>query len=578
MTTPRSAVWAISLAAVSVAAITPFGMGRFVFAKLLVLSLAIAAGACASRRGVLPRSIQVLLVLGALVLVVSALLGDAPLAQLVGRWPRYEGFIVLALYVGCAWLGARLLHGDADAQHTLFTALSVVAIAIAVYSGLEALGVQPMGAAEQERTGGLLGNATDLGIAGSLCLVLLVRPALAHSWLCAVGALASLVIVALSGSRAALLGTLVALVILALLSDRRRLRIATLSVAFGAITLAVALPQMRDRLTSGHTVNGRAVLWRESLDMVGDHWLTGVGPSGYFDVIARYHGTTWVREVGVSDPPDSPHAWWLQAMSAGGVPLGLLAIALAAAVLVLGLRAVRAASSDDLFTAGALAMTIAYGIEVSTHFTTAGTTPLAAFVVGGLVARGAPPREVAARRYAVATLALVAAAWSATAIVAEVQLERGINAVREGDTPGAVDAFEAAIHWRPWDSDTKMLAAASLAEAASDRDIRAFGPTLRWARDSLAAVPDNRTSHLALGVAATAAGDLTTAIRELDETIRIAPTEPQAYVQRGIARYMDRDVVGAFKDLQKALTLDPDNEQAVNVLAQIRTQLGGPLS
>ena len=420
-----------------------------------------------------------------------------------------------------------------------------------------------------------MGNATDLGIVGSLCLALLIRPAVARSWLCAAGATAALVVVVLSGSRAALLGTLVALVILALLSDRPRLRTTALGVAFGAIALSLALPQMRERLTSGHTVSGRAILWRESMNMVQDHRLTGVGPSGYFDVIARYLGPSWAQEVGVDAPPDSPHMWLLQAATAGGIPLSLLAVALAATVLVLGLRAVRAAPRDDLFTAGAFAMTIAYGIELSTHFTTAGTTPLAAFVVGGLVARGASSAGEPARRYVVTALAVLAALWSAAGVAAEIQLGRGINAVRDGDTPSAVAAFESAIQWRYWDSDTKMLAAATLAEAASNRDIRAIGPTLRWSRESLVAVPNNRTSHLTLGVAATAAGDITSAIRELDEAIRLAPTEPQAYVQRGIARYVNQDVVGAFADLQKALTLDPNNKQAARILAQIKNQLGG---
>ena len=158
VTTPRSTFLAVSLTAASVAAITPFGMGRFVFPKLLVLSLAIAAGACAPRRGILPRSIVALLALGGVVLMYSALLGDAPLAQLLGRWPRYEGVVVLTLYIGSAWLGARLLKGDADAQRMLFAALSVVAMAIGAYSVLEAFGVQPMGVADHVRTGRIDGQ------------------------------------------------------------------------------------------------------------------------------------------------------------------------------------------------------------------------------------------------------------------------------------------------------------------------------------------------------------------------------------------------------------------------------------
>lgn len=571
MHAPRSTVWAIGLIAASPAVFMPFGMTRFVFPKLVVLAVAIGVGAFAARRGVLPRSVLVLVVGGSVVLVVSALLGDAPTAQLLGRWPRYEGVVVLGLYVGCAWLGARLLHRDADAQRTLFVALSVVATVLFAYSALEAVGVRPMGEADQERTGGLLGNATDLGIVGSVCLAMLLRPALARSVVCAAGAASSLGVVVLSGSRAALLGTLVAIGVVALVAGGRRLRAAALGTGLATVASALAVPQMRDRLTSGQTVEGRALLWRESIDLVGDHWLSGVGPSGYFDRIAQYHGDQWVREVGVANPPDSPHAWWLQAAAVGGVPLLILAVALATVVVVLGVRVVRSAPETDLFVVGALAVTLGYGVEMSTHFTTPGTTPLVAFLVGGLVSRPVSgSAESLDKRVAVATVGGLAAVWSVAGVVAEVHLERGIEAVRTGQTEPAVASFESAIAWRPWDSDTRMLAAASLAEAASRGDTRAFGPVIRWARESVEAVPDNRTSLLAHGVALVAAGDVDAAIVLLDRVIELAPTEPQAYVQRGIARFSADDVVGALDDLDRALELDPDDRRAAEVADRMR--------
>src|SRR3954454_20329076 len=76
----------------------PGGFTRFVFAKLLFTAVACLVGSTVPRAGRLPRPISVTLAVGAALVTLAALVGDTPVASLVGRWPRYEGLPVLLLY------------------------------------------------------------------------------------------------------------------------------------------------------------------------------------------------------------------------------------------------------------------------------------------------------------------------------------------------------------------------------------------------------------------------------------------------------------------------------------------------
>lgn len=561
----------------STLAFLPGAMNRFTLPKLCIAALAIGIGALAQRRGKLPREVIGLLVAGAAVLVFAAVMGNAPEAALLGRWPRYEGVVTLGIYVGAAWLGARLLHTDSAAHRNLEVAIAVVATVLFVESVAEELGMHPLGVAEADRTGGLLGNATDLGLIAMIAAAMLLRPAIVgRLWWAGVGTIAAIGTVALSGSRAAILGTLVAIGCLALTSASIGLRRGAL-LAFGAMIAAVAVvPTARDRLFSGDTVAGRELLWRESLNLIRDHPLTGVGPSGFFDAIPQYHFAAWIRDVGPANPPDSPHMWILQAAAVGGLPLLLIALSLAVVIAHRALTAVREAEAADHFPAGAAAAGLAYATALLTHFTTAGTTPLAAFLIGGLVAVSAKQTQTQVHRVAAVSLAAIGAVWAGTAVVAEVDLHDGITAAAAGDPLAADEAFRSAQKWRAWDTDIAMLAATALAANASNGDKSAIMPTLRWADQSLAAVPGNRGAGLAKGVALIAKGDLAGAQSVLSDVIESAPTEPQAYIQRALARFGSGEFQGALIDLAVAEKLDPKDPTPdrirAEILARIRAQ------
>ena len=106
-----AAVWTLGLAP---AAFLPGALNRFVFIKLTLGAAALACALMAGLPGRLQRSSRVLLTLAGATLTASALLGQAPLAQLIGRAPRYEGLVALLVYLGALLMGAWLLGRGAN--------------------------------------------------------------------------------------------------------------------------------------------------------------------------------------------------------------------------------------------------------------------------------------------------------------------------------------------------------------------------------------------------------------------------------------------------------------------------------
>ena len=210
------------------------------------------------------------------------------------------------------------------------------------------------------------------------------------------GAVAAAVALATSGSRGALAGGVAVVAVLALCRPPRAVAI---GLACGVAVVAagvLALPASRARVLQTsplavQTTNGRALLWSETASLVVDHPLLGAGPNGYVDAIPAYHDRQYEREVGPQSPPDSPHNWILQAASAGGLLLALLAVALAGWTLVAGWRAVRRETgSEAVIAAGLLAGLAGYAVALLFHFTTPGTAPLAALYAGALLLAADP--------------------------------------------------------------------------------------------------------------------------------------------------------------------------------------------
>lgn len=553
-------------------------MDRFVFGKLVLSAAAIAAAALGGREGRLPRSIGLTVAVGFGIFVLSCLLSPTPVASLVGRWPRYEGVPVVLTYVGCAWAGARVLgQRTRAATEALQTALAVLSVVLGALSILSALGWEVEGASVESRNGSVLGNATDQGLVGMMLFAALFGVAAGRRTpLLVAGAVAAPLTVVLSGSRTALLATFLVLAIHVAFTvrDQRSRRIAEIAGgAFVAVgVLAVALPQVRDRITEGHSITGRLLLWKESLQVGGDRWWLGA-PSTFVDKVGRYRDSDWVREVGTSNPPDSPHSWPLQALVAGGVPLLLVAVTLAVLVLLTGWRNAR--PDRDPLTIGLLAATVGYGAALLPNFTIAGSTCLAAFLVGCLVAEPAGRKEPRPLVWATTTVAAAGVVLFTMGAAAERSLQDGIDQATRGDSAAADAAFRTAEHLRPLDGDVAMLAAQTQAGLADNDVDGASARAERWAAKSLDRTPDTYASGLALAVAQVHDQRLDDAMRTLDRLVGLYPTEPGARIQRGLARFGLGDIEGARSDLRHARTLNPRNPVPGRLLRKINELTAG---
>lgn len=598
---PRVCVWMV---ACSVLVFQPGGLFRFTWIKVVWLLVAVGAGALAQAGGRLPREIRRALWTTAIVLTIAAGFSANPLASFLGRWPRFEGALVIALYFAVFALGAKVLGGPGGTRNwAMFrTALTPAVVLVSVISAFEAAGLRPLGGAADLRPGATIGNATDQGIIGVLAAAVLALPALrGRDWSARIGLAAAVLTTVLSGSRAAILGlAAVVLVLAAAAATTRTLGRARVMAVGGAALVvlglaAVAIPVARERLFSADTVNGRWLLWDESLKLIADHPWTGVGPNGFVDAITGFHTMEWAVRVGASFPPDSPHSWLLQAAAVGGLPLLLGAALLAFLILRSARESIRTAEPgvdrDNL--TGAFAAVAAYGLMLLTAFTSPATTPVAAFICGGLVAtsiaavpkvRPSAKAALPARTWksfpagAVASGTLVALGLcvAAPAAIAEWPMAEAASAVAAGDLATAESQFQRAYALRSWDSDTALLAAQAFAGPAADGDALAANHAIEWARISLDRTPGSSEAGLALAIGYVNSGSLQEGKDTLDRIIERSPFDSAAYLQRGVANFGLGHVHDSLADLAAAAERAPDSAEPWTILARIYDRLGDP--
>ena len=604
----RFGLWAIIVVAASVVVFLPGAMNRWVFPKELVLSIGVVLASLAAPAGRLPRWMLVAIGVSSLVLLVAALAGATPLSQLLGRWPRYEGLVTLPVYAAALWAGSRLLGPAAmpAARRVFLRTIAVASSCLGVLAALESIGLRPI-PSDLARPGSLLGNASDQGIVGLMFLALLVIPALKttpHTFprdtlLLRIGLGSALVSVVLSASRSAI-AVLVALVVVVgtswVLSRRRGERLRTALIGAGALLAVLvavfAIPLTRARLTGSASLaetgfGDRVTIWSEAAALAVNHLGWGVGASGYLDAITPVHGETWFAQVSANTTIDSPHNILLQAVLAGGIPLLLLTLVIAAAVLVVGFRRWRTtvATGDSTgeadLIAGSLLALAAFGLSLMTHFTAPGTTILAALLIGIVVSTppGTPAR--AARPVSVVTglrrgrlAALVAwVVFLALCTTAELSLQRGIELASSADVAGADAAFSTARALRPWDGEVASIAAQSFAAAAESGIEGGQFAAVQWATTALETLPSSVLAAKALAVGAQYSGDFDTAIAVLSPLADRVPTDPQVAHRLGGMLALTGDLAGAQRELERAALLDPDNTDVQLTLEYVLEQI-----
>jgi hypothetical protein len=589
----------LALLAIGTVAFMPGALDRFVFLKVAVIAGGVALAFTVPARNRLSPRIVALLCLGSVILLIATLREAAPLSALVGRSPRFEGVFVLPVYVGAAASGARLLGPDrAEGSTAWFMKwLAVAAVAVAIEAALEFAGLRPL-ASSVSRPGSFLGNASDEGAWAVLVLGPLTAIAVTtRRWLYVAGAVATVVILVASGSRGALLGAVAVAVVLVILEPRRTIKMTLVAGLVAVAACSFVAPATRSRIVgtspySAETVRGRVLLWEETAHLVGDHLLLGVGASGFVNAIPYYHDREWELKVGTANPPDSPHDWILQAASDGGLLLALDALALAMTVLLTGLATTRrqATRGERAAVVGMLAGVSGYGVALLFHFTSPGTTPLAATFAGALVAvplrtssagRGeaasrrplrVPTSDAATHISNVLRVALFGglALLLFLAACAEIPLRTAINDAASGHLEAANGSFQLAQDLRPWDPSVAATAGHAFAVLAALGEPGATRRATPWVA---AEVRENPHGVVALEDGAAldvATRHLRAAADLLRQCERLDPTNPDVLLSLGKVYLREGSRSRALPVLEKAARYAPHSTAVRRALLDAR--------
>jgi len=321
---------------------------------------------------------------------------------------------------------------------------------------------------------------------------------------------------------------------------------------------------------SHQTVSGRGLEWTETVRLLGQHPLLGVGPSGFLDASPAVQSAQYVRLAGAGRL-DSPHSLPLQIADGGGVVLLLLAAVLGW-FLVRNILTLRRDVTEAPWALGAAAAIAGWATVMLTHFTAPGSTPLFCLLAGSMLGEPRPaPVRLVVRRVAAATTSLLGVVLLLAAI-AEIPLRDGLRALAAGDGPAAVRNFGTAHALRPWDGDLDaQIAHALIAEPSPEQ----FGSVVDgYLRRAQAAFPKDPWMLTDAGLYAGQTGRLTDALTYLDRAHRVAPNDAEIYLIRGQVRAKVNNTAGAIADLRASASLAPNNPMPLQVLADVYRRVG----
>lgn len=588
------AVWLLGLAPI---VMLPDLQNRWGWPTLLCALAAAIIALWARPAGRLPGWFAITLAVLCAWLTITALAGAAPLQQLLGRAPRYEGFIALGVIAAAAWAGARLLGPQAgiSRRRHLFAALSTASVLLAFVAGLESVGLRPF-PSDLLRPGSLTGNATDQGILGAILVAVLASAALGRwrqeqkvQWWWIIGAAAGIFSTATSNSRAGLLAlaiVILGVVVRFLVTSRRRRR--DLLIAGGVVVatfaVVVAVPLTRARLFGSggfaqQTVGDRFIMWSDAWQLfLSSPWL-GVGPNGFADAITPYFGDEWFTRADVGAILDSPHNVVVQAAVVGGIPGLICAGVLVIGSIVVGIRQARTLTTGQRDLAlGALLAIPAAGIALLTHLTAPATLIPLAVLVGLLVAASVRERDAATGtgirhsqmwRIGLTILGIIWFVMLSLFTVADAKLLAAQRSLMRGDVDAARSEFATAQQLRPWDVDIALIAAQSFGGALERGLSGAADAAEEWAERSIDVLPDSVRANFYAGMVAELRGENALAVQRLARAAELSPADPRLQHEYGVALFVDGDPAAARPHLIRALELAPDSEVSWQALGDV---------
>lgn len=559
-------------------------------ATALLVGLALVWGAVVLLRDRWPAGRSPLAIWGALgafavVNILALLVADDPRGSMLGEFQRYQGLATTLLYVLLFVVAAFAVRTTRDVTWLLL-ALALAAFGTSVYALIQKAGLDwaDLTGRDPGRPGSTVGQANNFGLflvvimSASVYLFFVFRERWQQALL---GAGFAVVFFALlfTKSQSAYLAAAGAWLLWSAIflvwfsrrfedpGDRLAVRIGIGTAALAPLVIAgvvialVGLPgreSVREAFDS-ESIGGRLSFWQLGLEMTADRPLLGYGQDAFSIQFPSYRDRPDLSGINtISIDPESAHNFYVDLLSGTGV-LGLLSfMALAGVIAFYAVRRVQ--RSDDIMLRLAIA---ALGIALLAHlgalffgFAEAMTTWLLWLLLGaltGLLAEAREPRaaddgvELAGFASGLGAMCLaavgaVAIGWGVTLAAGEVYSDRADAARRHGDFDAADQRIDRAITLNPLSKEYLLQKAQALER----------GARTQAALDAYEKLGERFTP--------TAFGVLSQGLLEVE------------LIQEG----HDRPIEAAFPLFDRALALDPYNEEFRIFLADKYDEWGFP--
>ena len=195
-------------------------------------------------------------------------------------------------------------------------------------------------------------------------------------------------------------------------------------------------------------------------------------------------------------------------------------------------------------------------------FTTPGTTPLAAFFGGALlavpVATSHTTRAERSLRLSTGVLSIAIVVAAALAVLAEISIRDGIDALAAGNLQSAQRAFHRAHQLRPWDAgvaQTASYAYVQVAEQGGAGSAQAAELARPWLSLTQKSLPHNEEQVVSEASESELAGDFSTAARLFEQALMRDPDNPQLLLRLGVVQGEQGDLARAQATLLKVTTI-----------------------
>ena len=383
------------------------------------------------------------------------------------------------------------------------------------------------------------------------------------------------VFVALTRTRSAAAALVVETLVLAAWWGRGRRWLRAAAAVAAAVMVAVIALQWRAASPGSAarvSVQGRAAIWRNTLVMIREHPLVGVGLGAHSLVYPAYHRRAVVDPLFSSRVQlDFAHNDYLQLVAELGVAAAALLAILGVAFARLVRQARARAPTGEEGVLAATATAAAAGLLTDALFSFPAYRALPPWLLAvdaallAVLARGPAPARgflvpARGRRQVLSGMAAVACAVLGVAcsrwLRADAHVEAARRAEARGDAPGMGAQAGTAAALDAARGDAWFLkGTAALAGGDADGAVSAL-------QEAAARQPFNSSALANLGLARAKAGDRAGAVDALGRAARIVPGEADVSYQLGLLLQEAGDGAGALDAFRQAAAARPSDPRA----------------